>query len=284
VVNPIPNLWATNDDAERLYRIYLGHLQLHRMESRIIEVCPVIRRYAAKGPGRIAGLLTFHSEIDALCELKQYDIAWKRLRLRDEIAFGKPVNVRTHVWSPAKFPDLTWYYAPLLYFQGRFREGCRLLETALDFYFAETTDRSYGVLFHIYNDDREPWHRCRVTLSHFYRRLGVELGSWRHWETFVNGFPPKVFRLVGVPRETLLKQPSRLRGFFRKLIDERDRRESAGVDFGLADLIDSPAKVQKRQEMVSRERAETKREIEATRAEIYGRLKELFPELRKLLR
>src|SRR5205085_10072380 len=84
--------------------------------------------------------------------------------------------------------EWTFYYAPLLFFLRRYREGCLLLETALGFWCSRRKVRSYDILFYVYNADEQPSNRCRVTLSHFYERLGKSLREWQHWEAFVNGF------------------------------------------------------------------------------------------------
>src|SRR5207237_9546900 len=132
--------------------------------------CRQIRRYAARGPGPKHGLFTFSFEIDALCDLKDYGAAWRQLRLREKIVFGERFDLFRGEWSAADARELQFLYAPLLFFLGRHRQGCLLLETSLAFWFRGGKVRSFDMLFNVYNGDGEPWHRCQVTLAHFYRR------------------------------------------------------------------------------------------------------------------
>ena len=207
----IPDLWqAKEDDATRLYAIFLARLQMNGMHKRIVAACRQIRRYADRGPGRIEGLFTFSDEIDALCDQKQYKMAWRQLRLRHEIFYGQRLELNRR-WTVNDYWDLWSKYAPLLFFLKRYRDGCLLLETALDFLFAQGNVQSFDdILFHVYNNDKKPSHRCLVTLSHFYKHLGKDLREWRHWEAFVNGFHPKLFRLAGVTRAALLADASHI--------------------------------------------------------------------------
>lgn len=61
----IPDLWRAqrgNKLAVRLYNLFLCHLLIKRAHERIVEVCPIIRRFAARGPGRSEGGFTFSIE------------------------------------------------------------------------------------------------------------------------------------------------------------------------------------------------------------------------------
>ena len=108
--------------------------------------------------------------------------------------------------------------------------------------------RSFDILFHIYNGDEEPANRCRITLMHFYTRLGKGLSDWPHWEAFVNGFHPRLLRCSGIRREELLADSTRLVPFFDKLMEVRAERTTSGVTRGQADLVESPEKVRVWQE------------------------------------
>lgn len=89
LADSIPDLWQAKEYAVRLYQLYLLRLRMNHMHKRVVAICPCIRRYAARGPGPTEGLFTFFHEIDSLCDLKNYQAAWRRLRLREEIAFGE---------------------------------------------------------------------------------------------------------------------------------------------------------------------------------------------------
>jgi hypothetical protein len=255
---------------------------MNRLHERVVAVCPQIRRYAARGPGPTEGLFTFSFEIDSLCDLEDYETAWRRLRRREEIAFGERLDLRSRKWAKTVGWELAFSYAPLLFFLGRYRQGCALLETFLDFWFRGTKPRSFDILFHVYNEDQEPRNRCRVTLSHFYRWLGKDLRHWRHWEAFVNGFHPRLFRLSGVRRDELMADPERLAVFFDRLMEMWDERTISGTSSGQSDLIESAAKVRKRQEARQRKLDEFRERIKPVQKRTNRKLNELFPELRGL--
>ena len=278
----IPDLWRVNEDAVRLYSLYLCRLQMNHRHERVVAVCPQIRRFAVRGPGAREGLVTFPVEMDSLCALKDYKKAWRRLRHRERIIFGKPLDLRRRRWLRTDASQLAFYYAPLLYFLGRYREGCRLLETALGFPFRGGKPRSFDIRFHVCNDDEEPWHRCRVTLSHFYRKLHRDLRDWRHWKAFVNGFHPRLFRLAATRPEELLSDPARLSEFLNRLVQVRNERTTSGAGGSVSDLIESASKVKKRQDSTQKKLDDFRRRIRPVQEQMDCKLKELFPELQQL--
>ena len=115
----ILDLWRANEDASRLYQLYLCRLQMNGSDERVVAVCPQIRRYAARGPGPAEGLFAFAFEIDSLCSLKDYQTAWRRVRRWEEIVHGQRLDLRGHYWSVEDARALEIYYAPLLYFLGQ---------------------------------------------------------------------------------------------------------------------------------------------------------------------
>lgn len=282
MADAIPDLWRAKEDATRLYELYLCRLWMNHRHERIVAVCPQIRRYAARGPGPPEGLFTFSFEIDSLCDLKDYRAAWRRLRVREETVYGERFDLRSREWSGADGWELAYWYAPLLYFLGRYRQGCSLLETSLGFCFDGRKARSFDILFHVYNGDEEPCHRCRVTLSHFYRRLGKDLRQWRHWEAFVNGLHARLFRLSRVRRDELLADPRRLAVFFDKLMEARAERTTSGVGGSQSDLIESAPKVRKRQEATRKTLDAFEKRIKPVQDRMNRKLQELFPDLREL--
>src|SRR5580704_5444541 len=108
--------------------------------------------------------------------------------LQEEIAFGQRFDLRSRQWSKADAFELAFSYAPLTYFLGRYRQGAQFLETSLDFWLRGKKVEIFDILSRVYNGEIEPSNRCRVTLSHFYARLGRDLRQWRGWRAFVNGF------------------------------------------------------------------------------------------------
>lgn len=276
MASAIPDLWKSNDDAERMYSLYLATLMKHDQNQQIVEACSVIRRYAARGPGTSAALFSYWIERYALCELKQYDLAWRQLLRAEEIETGERIDWRRRQWSPKDYRKLIYDYAPLLYFRGRYRAGCELLELGLGFMLNWPELKSIYILHNVYNNDRSPSIPARVTLTHFYRRLGKNLDEWPKWERFLNGFDERIFSIIGVSREELISNPRRLKRFFDNLIKAKEER---GVGFNEEDLVESLKKVRKRQKARLRESNErTKQNAERVK-QLRIRMREVFPDL-----
>jgi hypothetical protein len=169
-----------------------------------------------------------------------------------------------------------------MYFLGRYSLGSQLLETSLRFWYQRPKAESYDVLFHVYNEDKEPRILPRVTLAHIYRHLGRDLKEWRLWPAFVNGFAAPLFRIAGVEREALLQDSSQLVNFFGNLMRLQEKRVTSGVTRGQADLIEGPAKVKRWQD--SRRSKSERFRNDPARDRIKGILLQHFPELRGLAR
>lgn len=280
----IPDLWQANEDANRLYSLYLYYLQMAGRHDRVVTVCHKIRHFASRGPGPAEGVFTFQIEIDSLCELKDFHKAWRRLRMLEEAVWGRRLNLRNYQWSISDATQLRYLYAPLLFFLGRYRQGCKLLETSLDFMFSGKRQNRFEILFDIYNDDDPPSVLPRVTLSHFYDQLGKDLSQWQHWNAFIGAFHPHLFRLAGVPQHELKHDSQQLPVFFAKLMQVRDERTTSGVTFGQSDLIDAAVTVTKRHKAVQREREDSIQRSSPSQERHRKKLAELFPEIRKWLK
>ena len=224
MVPRVPDLWRLGEDADHLYRWYLSLLQMHHMHDRTIAASRRIRHYAARGPGAKEGLLTFHYEVEALYDLKNYAAASRQLRLRDRIAFGKSMDYARQKWCAKDAYRLEWDYAPIHYFLGRYSLGCSLLETSLSFWFPHQGFDSYSILHRVYNGDEEPWHRARVTLANFYDHLGKRLSDWQHWSKFASSFHPTLYRLGGISRKNLVADSDTLLQFFENLDGQKVRQ------------------------------------------------------------
>jgi hypothetical protein len=138
------------------------------------------------------------------------------------------------------------------------------------------------MLFHVYNGDDEPQGLPRVTLTHFYRRMGKDLKEWTLWPVFVGGLAAPLFRITGIERKALLADSSQLATFFAHLMRLRSERVTSGVTRGQADLIEDRAKVKRWQDArrESRKRFDNDPARERTRATLYRH----FPELEGLAR
>jgi hypothetical protein len=265
-----------------MYQLYLARLQMNGLHDRVVAACRQIRRYAARGPGRRAGLFTFSFEVASLVVMKDYQAAWRQVRLRDEIIRGRRVRFDLRKWSIKDFSELAHTYAPLMYFLKRYSLGCQLLETALASWYQRPKAQSYDILFHVCNADEEPRIGPRVTLMHFYRRLGKDLKEWRLWPTFVRGLTAPLLRIAGVERKSLLEDPSQLMVLLANLQRVRRERVTSGVTRGQADLIQCPAKVKRWQTAT---RAKIQRfDEDPARERTRAVLLQHFPELQGLAR
>lgn len=268
-----------------MYSLYLMQLVLDDRYEQVISACRTIRRIAARGPGLKEGIFTFSLEIDALYELQQYQTAFKQLCQRDRIIFGERMDFAKRKWSRGEGWQLEFDYAPIHYFLGRYRLGCSLLETALGFWFdpsVSTKPPCFQILYRICNNEHEPSHRCRVTLAHFYNRLGKPMTEWKHWPQFVNGLNLKLFRIAGITRAQLLMNSDHLPMFFDKLMKLRDQRIPTRIGNGELDLTDSAKTVRQRQAAIQKksELFEERTKLQRERRE--AKLRDLFPELRDL--
>jgi hypothetical protein len=281
---PIPNLWREEADAGRLYELYLVHLMIQGRHERVVTACQCIRGYAVREPGITESRFTYWQELDALCTLGQFQVAWRRLRRWEPDLFGEKFDLRRSKWPAEMASVLEFTYAPLLYFQGNYRRGCSLLETALDFWYDGRKIRSYDFLYRIDNGDPAPEITQRVTLKHFYDRLGRNLREWRHWEAFVAGLHPRLFRLTEVNPVDLLNDGDHLTPFTRRLLEVQDERTISGVTRGQADLVESASLVERRQQEICEQRERAKVRIAPVRETIEMKLKTLFPELAEISR
>ncbi|MFO0945376.1 MAG: hypothetical protein U1D30_05425 [Planctomycetota bacterium] len=312
--SPIIDLWREGEeDATRLYIFYLEKLRSTGNLDQLGFTCRRIRQYAARGPGKKEALFTFWIEIEALCEIGDFDLAWRRLRQWEAVVFGKRLRLDQHRWNKSEGLVLAFYYAPLLYLRGRhrtsekkrrhprpgslegheqrhagrrngfsqrrYRLGCKLLETHLELLFRQGIS-SYDMMVHVHNDDEEPENHCRVTLAHFYHKLGRTLSDWRRWRAFSGGFPPKLYGMAKVEREALIQQPALLATFHERLRKIERQRISTGGSRGVADLLESPAKVRKRQDVLAQKLKESSTNNAHVRKLIHRKLRLYFPDLK----
>ena len=274
----IPNLWEQQEDAPYWYGLFLAHLLVKERHGRILQACQQIREFAASGPGLEAAAFTSSEAIESLFELRDYAGVHRELEWRERQRFGQRLVVTPDNIPPAIKYDIPYVYAPLSYFEGRHDQGRRLLEAVLHTWLGPRVP-AFHILFHVVNDDVEPTHRCRVTLSHFYRKLGQPLSEWNDWPRFVKQVDSRLLRLARIPRSELLSDPERLPKFAQRLMAVRDKRVTSGIGGGLSDLTDSAATVRKRQADLTRRREEQHQQFDPARDVRKARLLELFPEL-----
>src|SRR5262245_10434029 len=206
----VPNLFGSqsSNKAAQLYQLYLLRLSQHSRWHRMVDACRQIRGYAQRR-GRLRWAdFTYHFEIDGLCQLREYPVAWRLLRRLERIAYGRNINLNAKQWRSDELDCFIGYHAPLLYFLGRYQLARRLLEATLAKMFRPSrNDSSYQLLAYVYNSDPRPRYRQRVTLSHIYAALGENLSEWSGWSRFVQGLHRKLLTLAGVKRQELLRDP-----------------------------------------------------------------------------
>jgi len=278
----MPNLFRATDNiraSRRFYELFISRLLFAGRLERVILVSRQIRRFATSYGAKDAGFFTYSWEIQAYVNLQDFDSAWRVLRAQERALFKKSFNLHKRKWRSDDFHQLLFFYSPLLYLRGNYRLGCKLMETALRMA-SRRKNWAFETLWNVYKPLRKPSTVFDVTLSHFYAALGRDLTEWSLWKSFVDDFPPKLFRISNVSQAALRKDASMLKPLFEWIVSERQKRLFSGGTHGLRDLTESPEKVRKRQ-------AATKRGIlkvaEDSRHEIIERkLEELFPEILEL--
>jgi hypothetical protein len=278
VTNLFPSLPG---EAQLSYSYYLSRLAINDRHRRVVEACRRIRRHAAALGRPRLGDFTYHFEIEALCRLRQWSMAWRQLRRIERIDFGRPIDLAAKTWSPRELDRFRYQYPPILYFLGRYRAARRLLEAVLAPSLGPgRKGMSYRLLPFVYKPVPRPrfWHE--VTLHHIYRKLDASLLTWPEWRSFAAGFHPQILRLAGLSRRQLLEDPSLLPLLSKAIATEQRRRLTAGVSWGERDLLDPLPRVRRRQQQVADKTRTFKRAV----AERERRVEELFPELRGLRR
>jgi hypothetical protein len=279
----VPNLFRVFDnhrEIERYYSVYLARLLHANRTRRVVEACRCIRRFAKNHGRPKAGLFTFQWEMDAYERRKLNAAAmWRVLRSWDRMALGKPIDFANHRWKPEDAHRLLFFYVPLLYLRERYRFGRELLEKAIKMH-ARRKGWGFELLWHIYKPILRPATTYDVTLTHFYRALGRDLGQWELWGDFVNDFPAKLFRLSGVNRNSFRKNPELLEQFFQWICKERKRRLFTHTTMGVVDLLDSPATVRQRQTTTAKRIARLANDPD--RKELEEKITKTFPELAEI--
>jgi hypothetical protein len=281
---PLPNLFSgplKSKDSRRLYDLFLARLSQAGQGNRIVTACRIIRRMARRAGRPQAAAFTFFWEIEGHGVNRDFEAMWRTLRAWEIASTGRRLNIRTHRWTQKEHHQLIFRYAPLLYMRGRYRLGCRLMETALEMA-SHRKGWSFDWLWHVYKPMNKPASTYDVTLSHFYRALGRDLTEWKLWAEFLDDLDPRLFRLSGVVQEAMLVNPRLLKKLFEWITLERRKRLFTGTTDGLRDLIEAPGKVQRRQSARGRQ---IMRVVEQPGLDAFEqRFRELFPELNELPR
>jgi hypothetical protein len=265
----ISDLWRMGENAEHLYTFYLLTLLKNDRHDRIIEAARQIRLYASRGPGPMAGLFTYTHVFESCCNRGDFRAAWRQHRSQEKLYFGKTRDLKKTKWVSADWYQLLMRKGPLLYFLGRYRIGCRVMEAGLNLiYRGNRKPRSHHLLDYICNRQIEPTHWVCVTLSHYYARLNKPLRSWRHWKRFVSGFHPKLFKTAGITREELLVNDARLREFCERLWIAAHRRANSDASRGETETKKMRKPVRKR--------------MDPNQRELNRQLRKYFPELNEM--
>lgn len=276
----LPNLFKGPQkvpSAQQLYQIFLSRLSTSGRSERVVSVCREIRRYAKSAGKPKAAAFTYFWEMEAHGQKRDFEAMWRSLRAEERLRLGGQFRIASHCWTQSEHHDLICRYAPLLYLRGRYKVGCRLMETALEMT-SHRKNWSFDWLWHVYKPLRTPSSVYGVTLAHFYAALDRRLSDWKQWSTFLDGFDSKLFRSSGIAKEALRKNPRLIKSFFEWIVAERRNRLFTGTADGERDLVESPAKVRRRQ--AAREQMLLRFDDHQHLRE--QRLQALFPELTEL--
>ena len=282
IASRLPNLLsgpANSTDSARLYDVFLARLATARQSERMVMACREIRRMARHAGKPKFAAFTYFWEMEAHDYKGDFEGMWRTLKAWEKARTGKTLDVRTHAWRSNEHHQLIFRYAPLMYLRGRHRLGCRLMETALEMA-SRRKGWSFDWLWHVYRPLKTPVSIHDVALSHFYAALGRELSDWELWDRFLDGFNPALFRCSGIAKEAVRRNPRLLKLFFEWVVAQRRQRLSSGTTDGERDLVESPARVRRRQaarkEMLLRLDTRPEREL------FNQKLETLFPDLRVL--
>lgn len=283
-VSRLPNLFAgalKSKDSERMYDIFLVRLAAARRGDRMVAVCRDIRRMARRAGKPQSVGFTYFWEVEAHDYRRDFEAMWRTLRAWEKASTGETLDIRTHEWTPREQHQLIFGYAPSMYLRGRYRLGCRLMETALEMA-SHRKGWSFEWLWHVYKPVKAPTSIHDVTLAHFYAALGRDLSDWELWDRFLDGFDPTLFRLSGIAKEALRQNPRLIKSLFDWIVTERRRRLFSGTADGERDVVESPAKVRRRQTAHKRQLLRFDKRLGHDAFE--QKLEALFPELTKLRR
>jgi hypothetical protein len=278
-MSALPNLFRgpqKTPSAQRLYETFLSRLSSSHQSDRILAACRVMRRYAKLAGKPEDAAFTLQWEMDAHGQVGNYEAMWHSLQAHERLRIGRSIRVATHRWGHRDHHDLIFRYAPLLYLRGRYKLGCKLMETALEM----TSHRkkwSFESLWHVYKPLKTPSSIYDVTLAHFYAALDRDLSEWGLWNRFLDGFDPKLFRSSGIAKEALRQNPRLIKSFFEWIVAERRKRLFTGTTDGERDLVESPSKVRRRQTV----RKKLLLRFDRGQDVLNSKIEALFPELAK---
>jgi len=222
----IPNLFTVSNEAERLYSIMLSRLTMYDAFREIVRASRRIRIHARNSVGEDAAAFTNYFQCDALWYLGCHSANWARQIRYESVIYGRMVDLSSSELSECDIYLIAQQRASILYACGRFTEGrlCKERRLGLSLSFSP----SDGFLQEVINDDKEPAHPVRVTLSHIYQALGKSLKEWKDWPRFVNGVPDELLAASSVLRDELRHDPNQLRPLFNTLMDrgrQKNKRE-----------------------------------------------------------
>jgi len=216
--------------ARRLYLLYLGILLQDGRERLLLQTTKKLRRLAKKHNDPRLSSATYSFEIAALCNLREFHAAWRRLRVVERLALGHQIDLSAGTWNAKELAWFMSYHVQLLYFIGRYKTAASLLEAALaDRIKHRRKAVGEELLPYIYSLVRTPRECHQVTLSHIYERLGKSLSEWKQWHVFVRDLGSRPLQASHTSRDELLQKPSVLRrliGHGRRQVVSQSANES----------------------------------------------------------
>lgn len=268
----VPDLFRTLGDrayAEHLYTLAIVTVADQRVA---VELCRRVRKYAKQdgASDRLLGTC-FSWELDALLSLQRPDLAHALIDRYQREARARGVDLNRDVeW-------LDCYLAPVLYERRRFEKARVLREGALELAMQSRQCTHLDLLFRIYNTDRPPANRMRVTLWHIYEGLGRSLRAWQGWPHFVDSFNETILETAGLDRASLGERPTELHRLYHTVMSVRTQRITSGVSRGELDLTQSGTVVSAEQRKISQGIQDFKRRTAPQVANVNADLHRFFP-------
>jgi hypothetical protein len=218
-------------------------------------------------------------EIEALLNLGRPAVAWTQYRRWLRLVPRRYAIGAVEQRARSIPPMLLYEEVPILYARGKWADGARALEAYLGMALRKASawkETPFDLMYSIYNGDPEPTARERVTLTHFYQKLGKTLDQWPDWRRWVRALHPTLLDIGGVTRKSLADDPRLLPAMYQRIVAEHRRRTRTGMSYGQRDLVEPEARVRARQERDRRGRPESAERSRA-RAEFRAKVRTYFP-------
>jgi hypothetical protein len=265
-------------EASRLYEIALSRLLFAGRNQDTIAAARRVRAHVRRAGLWPEGGWTYTWEIEALLNLQRPRAAWAQYR-RWLRSIRQRTSIATVEQRARSVPPMVQYEFPILYAWGKWAAGARALEAYLAMALRKESvwrPTALDLMYAIYGDP-EPEAKPRVTLTHFYGKLGKTLDQWPDWRRWVRALHPRLLDIGGVTRRRLRDDPALLPDMYRRIVEERRCRTPTHMSSGLKDLVEPEPKVRARQERIREERRISAGRFRGRAEKVRAKVREYFP-------